>query len=67
MNKGTVKFFNVKKGFGFIITEDNKELFVHQSDIVMKGFRRLNDGETVTYELAQDNQNRPYAANVKKG
>ena len=54
MATGSVKWFNEKKGFGFIVPEDGGEdLFVHQSSIVMDGFRTLKDGQKVTYEPAQ--------------
>jgi CspA family cold shock protein len=55
MARGTVKWFNDKKGFGFII--DNEvpgDIFVHFSAIQTKGFRTLKEGEEVDYELYQD-------------
>lgn len=54
MERGTVKWFSDKKGFGFIIPESGGEdLFVHHSNITMDGFRTLTDGQAVEYEPAQ--------------
>jgi CspA family cold shock protein len=50
MSVGTVKWFDVKKGFGFIITPDGKDVFVHYTSIEGDGFRCLKDGEKVEYE-----------------
>jgi cold shock protein len=55
MSKGTVKWFNEKKGFGFIVDpEVPTDIFVHFSVIQADGFKTLNEGETVEYELYQD-------------
>jgi CspA family cold shock protein len=55
MAKGTVKWFNEKKGFGFIVDpEVPTDVFVHFSVIQADGFKTLNEGETVEYELYQD-------------
>lgn len=55
MARGTVKWFNDKKGFGFIIDpEVSGDIFVHFSAIQTKGFRTLKEGEEVEYELYQD-------------
>lgn len=52
MNKGTVKWFNAQKGFGFITNEENGEdVFVHFSGIVTDGFKSLDEGQKVTFEL----------------
>lgn len=52
---GTVKWFNDKKGFGFIVDpEVHSDIFVHYSEIQTKGFRTLKEGEQVEYELFQD-------------
>jgi len=64
MNKGTVKWFNGTKGFGFITCEDdNTELFVHFSGIVGDGFKSLEDGDSVTFDI-QEGQRGPQAVNV---
>jgi CspA family cold shock protein len=49
-NHGTVKWFSVKKGFGFIEAEDGEEVFVHFSSITGKGYRTLNPGDRVSFE-----------------
>ena len=51
MPTGTVKWFDVKKGFGFIVNADGKDVFVHFTSIEGDGFRSLKDGEPVEYEL----------------
>lgn len=52
MNKGTVKWFNAQKGFGFITNEENGEdVFVHFSGIVTDGFKSLDEGQKVTFDL----------------
>lgn len=48
--QGTVKWFDVKKGYGFILNPDGKDVFVHFSAIEEEGFRTLRDGETVEFE-----------------
>ncbi|HOK96485.1 MAG TPA: cold-shock protein [Anaerohalosphaeraceae bacterium] len=54
MAVGTVKWFDEKKGFGFIIPEDGgADLFVHHSNIIAEGFRTLKDGQKVQFEPAQ--------------
>ena len=62
---GTVKWFNTSKGFGFILTEDGREVFVHYSDIISDGFRNLVEGEKVTFKLT-DNGKGLRAAEVTK-
>jgi cold shock protein len=52
MATGKVKWFDCKKGFGFIVNEEGKDVFVHFSSIVGEGFRSMNEGETVDYEPA---------------
>ena len=55
VSKGIVKFFDTRKGFGFIIPEDESgDVFVHQTAIHAKGFRSLAEGEPVEYELQND-------------
>lgn len=49
--KGNVKWFDAKKGFGFILSPEGKDVFVHFSSIEDEGFRTLKDGEVVEYEL----------------
>lgn len=54
MAKGTVKWFNADKGFGFITPEDGgKDLFVHHSEIKSDGYASLNDGQAVEFEVGQ--------------
>lgn len=63
MKKGTVKWFNAKKGYGFIIGEDEQEIFVHFSAIKMDGYKSLNEGQTVEYTVVEGS-NGPQAADV---
>ena len=49
--QGTCKWFNAQKGYGFIINQEGKEYFVHHSNIVMDGFRHLNEDDIVNFEL----------------
>ena len=53
MANGTVKWFNDSKGFGFIEQEDGPDVFVHHSAINATGFKTLNDGDRVTYDVEQ--------------
>ncbi len=50
---GTVKWFNAEKGFGFITAEDGNDVFVHFSQINKDGYKTLEEGEAVTFEMAQ--------------
>ena len=50
---GTVKWFDSKKGYGFITAESGKEIFVHYSGVVAEGFKSLNEGQTVEFEVAE--------------
>lgn len=61
---GKCKFFDSKKGWGFIAGSDGKDVFVHQTDILMDGFRTLEDGQTVEYELSTRDDGRVQATNV---
>lgn len=55
MSTGTVKWFNTKKGYGFIQPEDGgKDVFVHVTKLEEKGLQRLTDGQKVSYELYED-------------
>ena len=63
MTEGTVKWFNDSKGFGFIEQEDGDDVFVHHSAINSNGFRSLQEGERVTFEI-EDGQKGPAATNV---
>ncbi len=53
MAKGKVKWFNNKKGFGFVISEDNKDVFVHYSVIEKEGFKTLKENMEVDYEAVE--------------
>ena len=63
MLNGTVKWFNGEKGFGFITGEDGSDVFVHFSQINKDGFKTLEEGEAVTYEVV-DGDKGPQATNV---
>ena len=52
-SRGTVKWFNADKGYGFISREDGDDLFVHYSEIQSEGFRSLNEGDQVEFEVTQ--------------
>jgi cold shock protein len=66
MLTGTVKWFNNSKGYGFIVQDSgDKDVFVHHSAIVMEGYRSLNEGERVEYEIEQTPKG-PAAVNVRK-
>jgi len=65
MAQGRVKWFNDKKGYGFIEVEGEGDVFVHYSAIEGSGFRSLNDGEVVVFEIEQGGKG-PQAVQVKK-
>ncbi|WP_319370765.1 cold-shock protein [uncultured Ilyobacter sp.] len=64
MTKGTVKWFNGEKGFGFITSEDGTDVFAHFSEIQKDGFKTLEEGEQVTFEITQG-QKGPQASKIK--
>ncbi|MDE7436431.1 MAG: cold shock domain-containing protein [Lachnospiraceae bacterium] len=61
--QGTVKWFNAKKGYGFISDTDGNDVFVHFSALNMDGFKELKDGESVEFDVV-DGEKGPQAANV---
>jgi cold shock protein len=63
--KGTVKWFNAEKGYGFIQVEGGDDVFVHFSAIQGDGFKSLDEGQSVEFEIQQGNRG-PQAANVVK-
>jgi len=65
MAKGTVKWFNDVKGFGFISQDDGEDVFVHHTAIVAEGFRSLAEGERVEFEV-QEGPKGLQAANVRR-
>lgn len=64
MALGTVKFFNKEKGYGFITGDDGDDVFVHFSNIVGEGFRSLEDGQSVEFEVGPGRKG-PEALNVR--
>jgi CspA family cold shock protein len=65
MLQGTVKWFNNKRGWGFIVKEDGEDIFVHYSAIKGEGFKSLTEGQLVQFEI-EEGSNGPAAANVEK-
>jgi len=63
MTKGTVKWFNTQKGYGFITKEGGDDVFVHYSAINSEGFKNLEEGQQVEFEVQEGNKG-PQAANV---
>ena len=65
MQQVTVKWFNAKKGYGFISDAEGKDIFVHFSALNMDGFKELKDGEAVEFEVIEGDKG-PQAANVTR-
>ncbi|HSH35280.1 cold-shock protein [Schnuerera sp.] len=65
MVKGTVKWFNATKGYGFISTEEGEDVFVHYSAIESDGFKTLEEGQNVEFEIVEGEKG-PQATNVIK-
>ncbi len=65
MPEGKVKWFNDKKGFGFIVQDGGKDLFVHHTAITGEGFKSLSEGQRVRFEV-EDSPKGPKAKNVQK-
>ncbi len=65
MAKGKVKWFNAKKGYGFVSTEDGKDVFVHYKEITSEGFKTLEEGEDVEFEIKSGDKG-DQAVNVRK-
>lgn len=63
--QGKVKWFNAEKGYGFIEREDGGDVFVHYSAIQMEGFKTLEEGQLVEFEIVEGSRG-PQAANVVK-
>lgn len=63
--KGTVKWFNAEKGYGFISTEGGEDVFVHYSAITGDGFKTLDEGQEVEFDITEGNRGKQ-AANVAK-
>jgi len=63
--KGTVKWFNAEKGYGFITTEEEKDVFVHYTGIIDEGYKSLDQGQEVEFEITQGNKG-DQAINVVK-
>lgn len=66
MSQGTVKWFNDSKGYGFITTDEGKDVFVHFSAIAGEGFKSLAEGQKVSFDVVDGEEKGPQAANVQK-
>ncbi len=60
---GKVKWFDATKGFGFITTEDNQDVFAHFSQIIGEGYKTLNENDTVTFDIVEGEKG-PQATNI---
>ena len=65
MAEGKVKWFNAEKGFGFITSEEGKDIFVHFSAIQADGYKTLEEGQSVTFDIEESDRG-PQATNVEK-
>ena len=65
MATGKVKWFNAEKGYGFITTEDSTDVFVHYSAIQSEGYKTLDDGQEVSFDITESDRG-PQASNVVK-
>jgi CspA family cold shock protein len=65
MAQGTVKWFNAEKGFGFISRDGGDDVFVHHTAIIGEGYRSLDEGQKVSFDVTQGNKG-PQASNVTK-
>ncbi|MGT2933723.1 cold-shock protein [Streptococcus catagoni] len=65
MAQGTVKWFNAEKGFGFISTENGQDVFAHFSAIQSNGFKSLDEGQKVEFDI-EEGQRGPQAVNITK-
>jgi len=63
MSEGTVKWFNQRKGYGFISSDDGRDIFVHYSNISGEGFKTLAEGDSVTFDIVEGEKG-PRAENV---
>ena len=65
MATGKVKWFNAEKGYGFITTDEGKDVFVHYSAIKVDGFKTLDEGQAVSFDITESDRG-PQASNVVK-
>ena len=63
MSEGTVKWFNPRKGYGFIATEDGRDIFVHYGSIASQGYKTLAEGDVVSFDIVEGEKG-PRAENV---